>query len=115
MRRGDLDLAIFSPAFSLNGLLSFSFWQEDFFWLNHIDNIMAENNEISASEVEAASMMLLEDGHCLKDHALLACQLSSGGHHSIRASSLNTLVQLVAGKNGHYVSSSNGIRTVTAS
>lgn len=100
VRRGDLDLAILALPFPLNGLLSFSFWQEDFFWLNHIDNIMAENNEISAREVEAASMMLLEDGHCLKDHALLACQLSSGGHHSIRASSLNTLVQLVAGKMG---------------
>ena len=100
VRRGDLDLAILALPFPLNGLLSFSFWQEDFFWLNHIDNVMAENHEISASEVEAASMMLLEDGHCLKDHALLACQLSSGGHHNIRASSLNTLVQLVAGKMG---------------
>ena len=94
VRRGDLDLAILALPFPLNGLLSFSFWQEDFFWLNHIDNMLAANNEISASEVEAASMMLLEDGHCLKDHALLACQLSAGGHHNIRASSLNTLVQL---------------------
>ena len=49
VRRGDLDLAILALPFPLNGLLSFSFWQEDFFWLNHIDNIMAENNEISAT------------------------------------------------------------------
>ena len=100
VHRGDLDLAILALPFPLNGLLSFSFWEEDFFWLNHIDNTMAQHNEISACDVEPASMMLLEDGHCLKDHALLACQLSAGGHHSIRASSLNTLVQLVAGEMG---------------
>jgi LysR family transcriptional regulator, hydrogen peroxide-inducible genes activator len=100
VHRGDLDLAILALPFPLNGLLSFGFWEEDFFWLNHIDNTMAQHNEISACDVEPASMMLLEDGHCLKDHALLACQLSAGGHHSIRASSLNTLVQLVAGEMG---------------
>lgn len=100
VRRGDLDLAVLALPFPLNGLLSFSFWQEDFFWLNHVDSNMAQLAEISASDVEPASMMLLEDGHCLKDHALLACQLSTGSHHSIRASSLNTLVQLVSGKMG---------------
>jgi LysR family hydrogen peroxide-inducible transcriptional activator len=44
--------------------------------------------------------MLLQDGHCLKDQALSACKLPSDAKHSVGATSLNTLIQLVAGKLG---------------
>jgi LysR family hydrogen peroxide-inducible transcriptional activator len=40
--------------------------------------------------------MLLKEGHCLKDHALAVCQLSEISPHHLSATSLNTLVQLVA-------------------
>ena len=44
--------------------------------------------------------MLLEDGHCLKDHILDACNMTSISKYSLKASSLNTLIQLVKGKMG---------------
>ena len=42
-------------------------------------------------------LLLLEDGHCLRDHALEACKLSDS-ELSIpyQATSLNTIVQMVA-------------------
>ena len=43
-------------------------------------------------------MLLLDDGHCLRDQALEVCQ--TGGANEVgdfRAGSLNTLVQMVAG------------------
>ena len=40
--------------------------------------------------------MLLKEGHCLKDHALAVCHLSRISEHHLSATSLNTLVQLVA-------------------
>ncbi|WP_198378637.1 hydrogen peroxide-inducible genes activator, partial [Neoroseomonas rubea] len=46
----------------------------------------------------AGSMLLLEDGHCLRDHALSACGLAGpapGGEFA--ATSLHTLVQMVGG------------------
>ncbi|PHK95853.1 LysR family transcriptional regulator [Pseudoroseomonas rhizosphaerae] len=46
----------------------------------------------------AERLLLLEDGHCLRDHALAACGLpGAGGGDTFAATSLHTLVQMVAG------------------
>ena len=43
-------------------------------------------------------MLLLEDGHCLRDQALEICERAETGENDdFRASSLTTLVQMVAG------------------
>ena len=42
----------------------------------------------------------MEDGHCLKDHALAACKLTGKTHFDVRVSSLTTIIQLVIGKMG---------------
>jgi LysR family hydrogen peroxide-inducible transcriptional activator len=43
-------------------------------------------------------LLLLEDGHCLRDHALAACgKLGAAGGEGFAATSLHTLVQMVAG------------------
>lgn len=44
----------------------------------------------------AGSVLLLEDGHCLRDHALSACSLGApSAINSFKGSSLQTLVQMV--------------------
>lgn len=44
----------------------------------------------------SARLLLLEDGHCLKDHALAACGTAArAGEANLVASTLHTLVQLV--------------------
>ncbi|NCP10911.1 MAG: hydrogen peroxide-inducible genes activator [Sphingomonadales bacterium] len=51
---------------------------------------------VSPDAIEAADLLLLEDGHCLKDHALAACnrpELRSGA--VMMGTSLHTLVQMV--------------------
>ena len=44
--------------------------------------------------------MLLKDGHCLTEHSLSACKLEAVATHSFSATSLSTLIQLVAGRIG---------------
>jgi len=100
VRRGDLDAAILALPYNIDGLLSFTFWEEDFFWVTHVQDEMASFNSIHTDEVNADHLMLLKEGHCLKDHALAACKLTSIAPHSLSATSLATLVQLVAGKMG---------------
>lgn len=47
-------------------------------------------------ELDAQRLLLLEDGHCLKDHALAACDLGASGPEApLVAATLQTLVQLV--------------------
>lgn len=40
-------------------------------------------------------LLLLKDGHCLREHALSACRLSQGHSEGFEGSSLPTLVQMV--------------------
>ena len=100
VKEGDLDMAILALPYDLQDLMSFKFWQEDFFWVSHSQNKNAGKSEIRASELEHSELMLLEDGHCLKDHILDACNIDSSSQYSLKASSLNTLIQLVKGEMG---------------
>ena len=100
VKEGDLDMAILALPYDVQDLISFKFWEEDFFWVSHSQNKNAGKSEIRASELEHSELMLLEDGHCLKDHILDACNIDSSSQYSLKASSLNTLIQLVKGKMG---------------
>src|SRR4051794_17579422 len=51
---------------------------------------------IDASEIDEERLLLLEDGHCLKDHALSACNRPElRAHAAMMGTSLHTLVQMV--------------------
>jgi LysR family hydrogen peroxide-inducible transcriptional activator len=100
VKDGELDMAILALPYDVQDLISFKFWDEDFFWVSHNKNKNAGKSEIKASELEHSELMLLEDGHCLKDHILDACNIASSSQYSLKASSLNTLIQLVKGKMG---------------
>lgn len=101
VRLGELDTAILALPYDIEGLLAFEFWQEDFYWITHRENRFAKNKEISSAELSESHLMLLEDGHCLKDHALAACKLPTNENDiTMSSTSLNTLVQMVAGRMG---------------
>ncbi|MES9935089.1 MAG: hydrogen peroxide-inducible genes activator [Sedimenticola sp.] len=96
VRNGDLDAAILALPFNCEGLLTFKFWAEDFFWITHVDDDLALKPKLENDELDPQRLMLLKEGHCLKDHALAVCHLSNISEHHLSATSLNTLVQLVA-------------------
>src|SRR5213078_3723206 len=51
---------------------------------------------IAAAEIDESRLLLLEDGHCLKDHALSACNRPElRAHAEMMGTSLHTLVQMV--------------------
>ena len=97
---GDLDMAILALPYDTKDLATFKFWKEDFFWVSNAQDNNVGKAEIKASELENADLLLLEDGHCLKDHILGACNFSSSSRYSLKASSLNTIIQLVKGRMG---------------
>lgn len=100
VRDGDLDAAILALPYRCEGLLTFKFWAENFHWITHVDDKLAEKTELSSDELEPSRLMLLKEGHCLKDHALAACKLSGIAPDNLSATSLNTLAQLVANQMG---------------
>ena len=60
------------------------------------DHALAKAKEISIDGLVKAGLLLLEEGHCLRDQALEACHLEGLENEEIRATSLETLRQLVA-------------------
>ncbi|MEO7364816.1 MAG: LysR substrate-binding domain-containing protein [Sphingomicrobium sp.] len=51
---------------------------------------------VDVAAIDEARMLLLEDGHCLKDHALSACNRPElRAHAAMMGTSLHTLVQMV--------------------
>jgi len=101
VRNGELDTAILALPFDIEGLLAFEFWSEDFYWVSHCDDPLTQQTEITSAELVQSRLMLLKDGHCLKDHALAACKLPPSTTDTMLAStSLNMLVQMVAGHMG---------------
>ena len=60
------------------------------------DHALAKAKKISIDDLAKAGLLLLEEGHCLRDQALEACHLEGMENEEIRATSLETLRQLVA-------------------
>jgi LysR family hydrogen peroxide-inducible transcriptional activator len=101
LRNGELDTALIALPYPIDGLMSFNFWQEDFYWVSHKDECPSHIKEITIEELDFEKLMLLKDGHCLKEHALAACSMKNINQDSdFDSASLHTLIQMVAGKLG---------------
>jgi LysR family hydrogen peroxide-inducible transcriptional activator len=57
---------------------------------------LAKKKKIAQSDLDAEDVLLLEDGHCLRSQALAVCAKAGAHEMDLRATSLATLVQMVA-------------------
>jgi LysR family transcriptional regulator, hydrogen peroxide-inducible genes activator len=69
---------------------------EPFFAAVPADHPLATAKEIHIDELVHAGLFLLEEGHCLRNQALEACKLEGLENEEIRATSLETLRQMVS-------------------
>jgi LysR family hydrogen peroxide-inducible transcriptional activator len=61
------------------------------------DHPLAARSSVREADLQGQPLLLLEDGHCLRDHALTACRLLPGqANEEFQATSMSTLVQMVA-------------------
>ena len=70
-------------------------FSEPFFAAVPADHALASAKEIHIDELVHAGLFLLEEGHCLRNQALEACHLTELENEEIRATSLETLRQMV--------------------
>jgi LysR family hydrogen peroxide-inducible transcriptional activator len=57
--------------------------------------LLAKSGPIPAKELRAADILLLDEGHCMREQALEVCASVKAREGEFRATSLSTLVQLV--------------------
>lgn len=101
VRSGEIDTAIIALPYETDGLHAFTFWEENFQVVVNQQGDYSRLKKISTDQLRSAPLLLLKDGHCLKDHALAACKLqATETQTSLAGTSLPTLVQMVAGRMG---------------
>ncbi len=98
LNEGDIDLAIMAFPFDI-GHLAHQIFAEETFWVALPKNHPLANSEaLDASQLPVNELLLLTEGHCLREHALSACQLpASSQRTSMQGTSLYTLIEMVAG------------------
>jgi LysR family hydrogen peroxide-inducible transcriptional activator len=62
--------------------------------------LVRSKRPIDPGELEGAEVLLLEDGHCLRDQTLAICSHAGATEAGYRATSLATLVQMVGSSSG---------------
>ena len=95
LHRGQLDCVLLALPFACGEVDSIGLFDDPLF-VAYPGGEAPTAPEIEAADIDENRLLLLEDGHCLKDHALSACNRPElRAHAAMMGTSLHTLVQMV--------------------
>jgi LysR family hydrogen peroxide-inducible transcriptional activator len=95
LHRGQLDCVLLALPFACGDVESAPLFDDPLF-VAFPSGEAPGAREIEVDSIDENRMLLLEDGHCLKDHALSACNRPElRAHAAMMGTSLHTLVQMV--------------------
>jgi len=97
LHSGEIDVGILALPVPMDGLDCHELYKEPFTVAMPAEHRLAQRGSIKVGDLASETLLLLEDGHCLRDQALDICA-STGVHEKqdFRATSLETLRQMVA-------------------
>jgi LysR family hydrogen peroxide-inducible transcriptional activator len=97
LREGRLDAAVLALPLHEDWLEVEPLFEEPFLLAVPTGHPLAGRKQLRMEDLGAQQLLLLEDGHCLRDQALAVCGLAGAGEkEGFRATSLETLRQMVA-------------------
>jgi LysR family transcriptional regulator, hydrogen peroxide-inducible genes activator len=95
---GQIDVALLALPCECAGADSVGVVRDPFVAALPAQHPLAAAESVPAAALASERLLLLEDGHCLRDQALAACgRAGADGPDAFAATSLHTLVQMVAG------------------
>ena len=99
LKAGQLDAALVALPFDMHGLNWAHVSDDELLAAMPAGHPLARLKSADPQALEREDIILLEDGHCLREHALAACGLkppkTASGEEGFAATSLPTLVQMV--------------------
>ena len=99
--KGDLDVLLFALPYDTGNFHAEALFEDELVLCLPKDHILTAKQEVLISDLKQQDILLLEDGHCLRDQSLRACNLQTGDLSiPYQATSLNTLVQMVVNNIG---------------
>jgi len=97
LESGSIDVAVLAFPFNTRGLTHRVFAKEPFWIAMPKNHDLANAKHLKAADLPTNELLLLAEGHCMREHALSACQLpASAQRKSVQATSLYTLIEMVA-------------------
>lgn len=97
LHRGELDLLLLALPVSAEGVETMPLFDDPFYLAAPLNHALVSQEGLSTEDLRGQELLLLEDGHCLRDHALEACKLRGSDYKvPYQATSLTTVVQMVA-------------------
>ncbi|WP_334161597.1 hydrogen peroxide-inducible genes activator [Phenylobacterium sp.] len=99
LKAGQLDAALIALPYDMGGLQWAHVADDTLLAAVPASHPLARQTSVTPEALEHEGLILLEDGHCLREHALSACHLkppkATGDEETFAATSLPTLVQMV--------------------
>lgn len=96
LMQGQLDVILLALPYEMRSVRTHFLWQDEFCLISSEKSQWLGQKQFDLDQVADGSVLLLEDGHCLRDHALSACHIKHIDKVSqLASSSLLTLVELV--------------------
>ena len=97
LHAGALDVGILALPVEMQGLESRELYREPFLVALPERHPLAAQDTVRVADLKGETLLLLEDGHCLRDQALEVCsRVGVREQQDFRATSLETLRQMVA-------------------
>ena len=98
LRGAELDAALIALPYDTGELAVRELFRDEFWFVAREDDPLAREKAIAIERLAPREIVLLEEGHCLRDHAIVACGPREPGEApTVEATSLATLVQMVEG------------------
>lgn len=92
---GLLDAAALALPYDLPGMETIDIGEDPFWLATSTDDRLSKKKLVRRDDLDACNLLLLEDGHCLREHAIEACNLRRPDAAAYGATSLFTLTQMV--------------------
>lgn len=93
---GDVDLLLLALPYELRAVEELKLFRDRFLLAFRDGTARVDPRQYQLSQLDPDSILLLEDGHCLRDHALTACKIRASDKVSrFAATSILTLVEMV--------------------
>ncbi len=101
LEKGHLDAGLLALPIANEQLVARKLFEEPFVVALPENHELSRREQIQMQDLENEELLLLEDGHCLRDQALEVCKMT-GAHERLdfHATSMETLRQMVAANTG---------------
>lgn len=101
LRQGGLDAVVVASPVAGAGIEQIELYREEFVLVLPENHRLAGRRDVTLDELDTLDLLLLDDGHCLRDQVLDLCRSASltvdPARSVTRAASLSTVVQCVIG------------------